>query len=197
MCRRFVDHSTNNLTFKPRGTFPGKVESNFSSPTHLLPLCETPSKLSNDVLSFTWLVLDYLPVSPSRPIKHLRSHGPCLTGSAFIMVINSGTKSDGGTIQFREIWKCLLPKGPHIDSSNFTSHSPKVFLLNMREGNCSVGSFTFHVPTEELWCLSGLWNPAHVSHIALGGSIVGDNMFLKAFLFTWPGYSIPHSPPVL
>lgn len=54
----------------------------------LLPRRETPPKLSNNVFSFTWPVLDYLPGPPCRPIKDSRSHGHCLASSAFIMVIN-------------------------------------------------------------------------------------------------------------
>lgn len=137
---------------RPQNCTLGKVENNdFSSLLNLsltppqlsplLPLCKTHSKLSNNVLSFTWLVLDYLPGSPCRPIKYPWSHH-CLASSAFIMVINiQPPKVNGGTIKFRELWKFLLPRGLVLIEGNFTSHLPEVSLLNMRElgrQNCIV-----------------------------------------------------------
>lgn len=160
------------------------------------PLCKTPSKLSNDVLSFTWLVLDYLPGSPCRPIKHPWSHGHCLASSAFIMVINSGTKNEWWNNPIQKDLKMPFTKGPYIDSRQFHISFARSGLIEYertgrRELLC--GSFTFHPHRERMWYLSSLCNPPHVSHIALGGSIVRDNMFLKAFLFTWPDNRIFYS----
>lgn len=194
--------------FKATGFFPGKVENNnfpasVTPPllAPLLPLCKTPSpKLSNNVLSFTWLVLDYLPGSPCWPTKHLWSHGHCLTSSAFIMVINSGTKNEWWNNPIQRDLKMPFTKRPHIDNRQFLISFTKSGLIEYEKtgrGELQCGSFTFHLHRDRLWYLSSLWNPLHVSHIALGESIVRDNMFLKAFLLTWPGNRIPHSAQVL
>lgn len=144
---------------------PGKVENNdfSSSSLHLslttpllaplLPLCKTPSKLSNDVLSFTWLALDYLPGSPCRPIKHFWSHGHCLARFAFIMVINSGTKNEWWNNPIQRDPKMPFTKGPYIDSRQFHISFARSGLIEYertgrRELQC--GSFTFHPHREEL-----------------------------------------------
>lgn len=117
------------------------------------PLCKTPSKLSNDVLSFTWLVLDYLPGSPCRPIKHPWSHGHCLASSAFIMVINSGTKNEWWNNPIQKDLKMPFTKGPYIDSRQFHISFARSGLIEYertgrRELLC--GSFTFHPHRERM-----------------------------------------------
>lgn len=88
-------------------------------PAPLLHLCKTPSKRSNDVFPFAWLVLDYSPGSPCRPIKHLRSHGRCPTSSAFVMVIKSGTKNEWWNNPIQRDLQMPFTKGPHIDNRQF------------------------------------------------------------------------------
>lgn len=187
----------------------GKVENNDLSSSSLGPsltppparsLCKTPSKLSNNAFSLTWLALDYLPGSPCRPIKHPWSHGRCLASSAFIMVINSAPKNEWWNNPIQRDLKMPFTKGPYIDSRQFHISFARSGLIEYertgrRELQC--GSFTFHPHRERPWYLSCPCNPPHVSHITLGGSIVRDNMFLKAFLFTWPDNRIFHSAQVL
>lgn len=193
--------------YLPQNCTLGKVENNDFPPSFnlsftppllspLLPPCKTHSKLSNNVLSFTWLVLDYLPGSPCRPIKYPWSHH-CLARSAFIMVINiQPPKVNGGTIKFRELWKFLLPRGLVLIGGNFTSHLPEVSLLNIRElvrRNCNVVPLHFTHRKAVIFFLS-LCNPSRVTHFAL--TIVRDNMFLKALLFNWPNDRIFYSSPL-
>ena len=133
-----------------------------------------------------------------RPIKHRQSHGHCLTSSAFIMLINSVTENEWWNNPILRDLKCLLPRGLILIVGNFTSHSPKSGLIEIeRTRELQSGSFTFHPHSERPWYLSSLCNPPSVSDIALGRSIIRDNIFLKAFLFTWPDNRIPHSTRAL
>lgn len=165
------------------------------------PLCKAP-KLSNDVFSFTWLGLDYLPGSPCRPIKHLPSHGRRLTGSAFIMVINSRAENEWWNNPIQRDLKMPFTKGGHIwIAGNFTFHSAKSGLIEYertgrRELECD--SFTFHPHREKaVISFKSVQSFSCITHRPAAGSIIRDNMFLKAFLFTWPDNRIPHSLQVL
>ena len=121
-----------------------------SSPPSLLKLLLNYQTMS---FSLTWLVLDYLPGSPCRPIKHLWSHGHCLASSAFIMVINSGTESEWWNNPIQRDLKMPFTKGPYIDSRQFHISFARSGLIEYertgrRESQC--GSFTFHPHRERL-----------------------------------------------
>lgn len=117
-----------------------------------------------------------------------------------MMVINFGTKNEWWNNTIQRDLKIPFTKGPYIDSRQFHISFARSGLIEYertgrRELQCR--SFTFHPHTERPWYLSSLPNPPHVSHIALGGTIVRDNKVLKASLFSWPENRISHSEQVL
>lgn len=93
---------------------------------------------------------------------------------------------NGGTIQFREIWKCLLPRSLILIVGNFTSHSPKVGLLNMRGlggDNCSVIPLRFtHIEKgHDIFQVLAILLMYHTSPWV--DPLFGLICFLKLFLF--------------
>lgn len=114
------------------------------------------------------------------------------------MVINFWTKNEwwNNTIQ-RDV-KLPFTKGPYIDSRQFHNSFARSGLIEYettgrREFQC--GSFTFH-PCRERH-IGHVLAILLVSHMALGGSLVRDNMLLKAFVLSGRQNRIPHSEQVL